>query len=1137
MDDKLRRRHWREGVVETQPGIPCPSCAHGNRPERRFCTECGARLGRACAACGTPADPGEKFCGNCGAPLGLAAPSPAEQAPATYTPQHLAEKILTSRKTLEGERKQVTVLFADVKGSMELAEQLDPEDWHRIMDRFFQVLAEGVHRFEGTVNQYTGDGIMALFGAPIAHEDHAQRACWAALHLRDEVRRYADELRTARGFNFAVRMGLNSGEVVVGRIGDDLRMDYTALGHTVGLAQRMEQLAEPGKPLLTERTAKLVTGFFSVRDLGPSRVKGMTEPIRLYELEGAGRLRTRFDVSRARGLSRFVGRAPEMAALEASLERALAGEGQIVGVVGEPGVGKSRLCHEFAERCRARGIPFIEAHAVAHGKTIPLLPWMELMRNAFGVTEQDGDDMARQKIAGRLLLIDPQLHEALPILFEFLGVPDRARPAPRLTPEAMQREVFDIQKRLMQLRSRRGEFWAFLLEDLHWFDAASDAMLAALEELTPHTPTLRLTTFRPGYHAPWMQSPQYRQLALQPLGAEALAELLRDLLGTDPSVVPLTERLPERTGGNPFFIEEVVQALIETKTLVGTRGAYRLVRPVEELAIPPTVQAVLAARIDRLPEREKAVLQTAAVVGRELPDAVLRRIADLPEDELASAVRALIAGEFLFEAALYPEVEYSFKHALTQEVAYHSQLAERRARTHGAVARAIEALYSDRLAERAALLAHHWERAREPLVAARWHERAADWLAVRDRGEMVRHWRRVRELLATAPESQESLALHVRACRHLVDSVPVGSGEDATALFAEGMARAARLEDPGPRVRLLNVYANSLTFAGRVDEADVHFRESLRLADRSGSAFLRFLARVPLTRALVIAGRLREALATSDEALVLGRGRPELESEPGQSPYGLLLVQRGNALAYLGRPADGARAMEQAIELARERRDGNLLTFAQLCQVMPCDLLGEAEQALVHARRAVERAEASGSKWLRALALSALGHAYVANRRWHEAIEALTAVLAALRELHAPPLVESDSTALLAEAQLGARDPAASLATAETALALARSLRRPLSETRAHLAHARGLLAAERADAAPTVRSALDQATALVEVTGACAFAPFIHIERARLAELAGDSAGRERELREAQRLFTEMGAPIRAEHMAPERA
>jgi adenylate cyclase len=694
----------------------------------------------------------------------------------------------------------------------------------------------------------------------------------------------------------------------------------------------------------------------------------------------------------------------------------------------------------------------------------------------------------------------------------------------------MQHEVFDIHKHLMQSRARSGEFSAFLLEDLHWFDAASDAMLAALEELSPHTPTFWLTTFRPGYRAPWMESPDYRELALQPLGAEALGELLRDLLGSDPSIVPLAERLPDRTGGNPFFIEEVVQALVEAGSLVGTRGAYRLVRPVEDLAIPPTVQAVLAARIDRLPEREKAVLQTAAVVGREVPHAVLRRISDLPEAEIAASVPALIAAEFLFEAALSPEVEYSFKHALTQEVAYHSQLAERRGRIHGAVARAIEGLYPDRLEERAALLAHHWEGAREPLLAARWHERAADWVAARDRSEMVRHWRRVRELLATAPESQESLALRVRACRHLVDSVPLGSAEDSAALFAEGTALAARLHDPGPRIRLLNVYANSLTFAGRVDEADVHFGESLRLADQSGNAFLRFVARVPLTRALVIAGRLREAVATSGEALALGQGLPELDSETGNSPYGLLLVQRGYALTYLGRPAEGTQAVEQAIELARERRERDLVAFAHVCQVMPCDLRGEAEQALVYARRAMEFAEAGANTWLRALALSALGHAYVGNRRWREAIEALTEVLAALREA---PLVESDSMALLAEAQLGAGHPAASLTTAETAVALARRLHRPMAETRAHLAQARALLAARGREAAAAVGSSLDAATALVEATGAIAFAPFIHVERGRVAKLTGDSADRERQLREARRLFVEMGAPIRAEQTA----
>src|SRR5436305_7128936 len=610
--------------------MQCSTCRHESPADSRFCLECGPPLPVRCPRCDAELPTGSKFCNRCGTPIAAAGPG-AERDPRAYTPQHLAEKILISRAALAGERKQVTVLFADVKGSMDLAEQLDPEEWHAIMDRFFQLLAEGVHRFEGTVNQYTGDGIMALFGAPIAHEDHAQRACWAALHLRDEVRGYADELRTARGVGFAVRMGLNSGEVVVGKIGDDLRMDYTAQGHAVGLAQRMEQLAEPGRPLLTENTAKLVAGFFTLRDLGPSRVKGASEPLRLYELEGPGRLRTRFDVSRTRGLSRFVGRAVEMAALEAALERALGGSWQAVAVVAEPGVGKSRLCHEFAERCRARGIGVVEAHAVAHGKNIPLLPWMELVRNGFGITKQDGDDTARQKIAGRLLLPAPGLHDALPVMFDFLGVPDPAPPAPRLTPEAMQRELVGIVSRFQRDRARRGELSVYLLEDLHWLDRASEALFAATHELLKETPTLLVFTFRPEYDGLWLEKSSYRQLALQPLGAGAFAELLRDLLGTDPSVMALADRIRERTGGNPFFIEEVVQALVEAGSLTGSKGAFRLARPVEELAIPSTVQAVLAARIDRLPEREKAVLQTAAVIGRELPELLLAGVPESPE--------------------------------------------------------------------------------------------------------------------------------------------------------------------------------------------------------------------------------------------------------------------------------------------------------------------------------------------------------------------------------------------------------------------------------------------------------------------------------------------------------------------------
>jgi class 3 adenylate cyclase len=322
--------------------MKCSGCGHENRDAAKFCEECAGPLVRKCAGCGAELRPVAKFCDECATPVARASPSPSAD-PRSYTPKHLAEKILTSRGALEGERKQVTVLFADVKGSMDLAEQLDPEEWHAILDRFFQILTEGVHRFEGTVNQYTGDGIMALFGAPIAHEDHAQRACYAALHLQQELRRYADEIRLKHGLGFSVRMGINSGEVVVGKIGDDLRMDYTAQGHTVGLAARMEQMADTGNVLLTGHTAKLVSGHFALRDLGETQIKGLNDPLHVFDLEGVGRVRTRLDVSRARGFTKFVGRQSEMAALEAALEKAIAGNAQVVGVVAEAGTGKSRL--------------------------------------------------------------------------------------------------------------------------------------------------------------------------------------------------------------------------------------------------------------------------------------------------------------------------------------------------------------------------------------------------------------------------------------------------------------------------------------------------------------------------------------------------------------------------------------------------------------------------------------------------------------------------------------------------------------------------------------------------------------------------------------------------------------------------
>ena len=763
-----------------ETSMRCPKCQAANLADAQFCEACGAKMEAVCPSCGASASATAKFCRRCGAALAgpvSTSPQPPVPSPRSYTPKHLADKILTSRSALEGERKQVTVLFADVKGSMDLQEGIDPEAWHRIMDRFFVILTDGVHRFEGTINQYTGDGIMALFGAPIAHEDHAQRACYAALHLRDELRRYADELRVTQGLNFSVRMGLNSGEVVVGKIGDDLRMDYTAQGHTVGLAARMEQLAEPGKVLLTEHTAQLISGFFALRDLGPSTVKGVSAPLRLYELEGVGRLRTRFDVARARGLSRFVGRADEMTTLEAALAQAIQGQGRVVGVVAEAGTGKSRLCFEFVERCRARGLVVNEAHAVAHGKSIPFLPVLEMLRHIFDISEQEADRTAREKIAGRLLLLARDFEDALPFLFDFLGIPDPERPVPRMNPDERQRRLFGILRRLVHARSQR-EPVVMLIEDLHWIDAASEMFLERLVESVSGTRTLLLVNFRPEYHAGWMQKSYYQQLPLLPLGREAVTELLRDLLGADAAMTQLKQLIEERTGGNPFFIEEVVRALFDQGTLVreaGATGRVVLARPVDEIQIPTTVQAVLAARIDRLPEREKQVLQTAAVIGKVFAEPVLRRVAELPEPELAAALRGLVAAEFLDERALYPEAEYAFRHPLTQEMAYRSQLGERRARVHAAVARVIAELYAGKLDERAALLAHHWEAAGDALEAARWSRRAAEWVGLSNFPEALRHWRKVRALIEGLPESAETRELGRRQTRKSSASV-YGSG-------------------------------------------------------------------------------------------------------------------------------------------------------------------------------------------------------------------------------------------------------------------------------------------------------------------------------------------------------------------------
>jgi class 3 adenylate cyclase len=706
--------------------MACPRCQHDNREGARFCGACGAALELAapCPHCGSANPPSQQFCDACGHALAggpsattLTATPPARE-PRAYTPRHLVEKILGTRSALEGERKQVTVLFADVVESMRLAEWLGPEPWHRVLDRVFEILIRGVHRFEGTINQFTGDGIMALFGAPVAHEDHAQRGCHAALASAEELSAYARTLRARSGLDLAIRMGLNSGEVVVGKIGDDLRMDYTAQGHCVGLAARVEQLAAPGTVLLTEHTARLVEGFFAFRDLGARELKGVRETVRLFQLQGIGPVHTRLEAAGGRGLSRLIGRAGEFAWLEHLLASAADWNGQVVGIVGDAGVGKSRLCLEFVERCRTAGVAVYEVHCPPHGATVSWLAARELLRRCLGIT----DNGEPRRIEAELTAIDSDLTSAVPLVLEVLGHGELG--VPGTAAEPLIRGLAGVLQRVLRARGAR-EPLVLVLDDAHWMDSSSHALVSELLNSPLDSRVLVIANFRSEFRPSWVGGSRYHQLALSPLGEAASHELLRELLGTDASLGQLPDRIQERTAGNPFFTEEIVQALVAGGSLVGERGAYRLTAPIETLALPATVQALLAARIDRLGEPTKQVLEAAAVIGQSFDEALLAAVSGLDDRQLATALGAIQRAELLRLIGFSPRPEYRFKHPLMREAAYRSLLDERKARLHAAVAAALERLRADRLGEHAALIAYHWEVPGMRFEAARWRRRAA----------------------------------------------------------------------------------------------------------------------------------------------------------------------------------------------------------------------------------------------------------------------------------------------------------------------------------------------------------------------------------------------------------------------------
>jgi len=921
--------------VHQEDGDPwhCARCHQPLSRTARFCVACGAPVVETCQACGQVVPLPATFCPGCG--HRLEALLPAEPAPLVDTPTSLVEKIRMSRAVLEGERKQVTVLFADITDSLELIRSLDPEAAQQLLDPALHAMMDAVHRYEGTVNQVLGDGIMALFGAPLAHEDHALRACYAALAMQAALRDYAAEVRRTHDLAVQHRIGLNSGEVVVRTIHNDLHMDYSAVGQTTHLAARMEQLAPPGTIVLTAATVRLVEGLVRVKALGPMPVKGLVEPVEVWELLGASGIRRRLQAATARGLTPFVGRQTELAILSSALAQAGAGHGQVGAVVGEAGVGKSRLLDECVQAAQTQGWLVLDSAALAYGQATPYFPVRDLLRRYCRLEERDDARTMQSKVTEQVLRLDATLQDTVPALLALLDALPADSPFGQLEAPQRRQHTLLALKRVL-LRESQAQPLLLVCEDLHWLDTETQAWLDSLSESLPTARLLLLVNYRLDYRHGWGNKTYYTQLRLDPLPPAHADTFLQALLGNDASLVALTQLLVQRTEGNPFFLEESVRTLVETGVLVGEPGAYRLAHALPTIQVPATVQAVLVSRIDRLPPEEKHLLQTAAVMGMEVPLSLLQAVAELPEETLRLDLTHLQDTEFLYETSLFPELVYTFKHALTQEVAYGSLLHARRRVLHARLVEVLEALAPDRVAEVASgakglpagrqvpdqveRLAHHalrgevWDKALAYCRQA--GDKALGGLAHR---EAVRHFEQALSALPHLPETRQTseqaidLRLALRAAL-----LPSGDHGRILASLQEAESLAPALDDHRRLGQISLFLSVHFRIKGAYDQAIAYAQRALTLTMAGGDVVPHGLAHYYLGVAIATQGDHRRAIDCYGQAIACFDAAPRRERVVGQLALPAVICRAYLTVAHaeLGMFAEGRARGEEGLRMA-----------------------------------------------------------------------------------------------------------------------------------------------------------------------------------------------------------------------------
>jgi len=969
--------------------MKCPKCQAENRGGVKFCEECGAKMEIQCPSCAAFIPMEKKFCGQCGHDLTLPSEPPPKDLSfdekldkiQRYLPKGLTDKILSQRDRIEGERKQVTVMFCDMEGFTSITERLGPEEAYSVMDQVYEILIHKVHDYEGTVNEMTGDGIMALFGAPIALEDAPQRAIRSAHAIHREMVRFTEKMNQERPGSYPLRMriGIHTGPVVVGTLGNNLRVEFKAVGDTVNLASRMEGLAESGTTYVTRETFELTEGLFRFEALGEKEVKGKEEPVKIYRVIAPSTLRTRFDVNAERGLTPFVGREREFELLLDGFERAKDGRGQAFSVMAEAGIGKSRLLYEFRKAIANEEVTFLEGKCLSYSKSVAYHPIIDVLKSNFDVREEDEDSEITEKLKRGLKILEADEASTLPYLLELFSVKDSVIDKIPMSPEEKKAGIIETVKGIT-VRGSEIRPLIIAIEDLHWVDKSSEDYLKNLLDNISGARVFLIFTYRPEFVHSWGGRSYHNQVNLNRLSNRETLLMASHLLGTDDLDRQFEDLILEKTEGVPFFIEEFIKSLKDLKVIERETNRYLLAKDIQNLAIPGTIQDMIMARVDSLPESAKELLQTGSVIEREFGYELIKMVSGLPEKELLSHLSVLKDSELLYERGIFPQSNYIFKHALTREVVYNSLLLKRRTKIHEAIGNIIEGLYKDRIEEYYEMLAHHFFRGESWQRAHQYsHQAGLKALSFSAYEEAQSYFETAVEALKKLPRTSVRIAQEIDIRFSMRSALfPLGRHDTWADHVRTAKSLAKEIEDKARLANCYNYLSTHLWIRSQHKEAIRLCEEALRLAESAGDFSVHISTMLHLGVPLSYTGQYDRQVRLHREVARRLSGAAAFER------HGLAGIPSVHARAFLcwgltelGEFKEGEEWGQEGIEIAEQAKNVFATTWVYACLGLSYLRQGKLDQAIKILKHALSLCRNADVLAFFSFAAASLGHAYL----------------------------------------------------------------------------------------------------------------------------------------------------------------